>query len=197
MKVNTPGDKEASCLLNYEFSTQFPGVTVSRRSSMDFHEVMDHPLPSPEGGIRAVDPQLAPQSGTIVAQQPPTPAPIYHSRGPRCVHPHYTLRFGAKPVQFEKGRFQCSNTECKKTRKKSSTKGCGDRKQAVQKHIMREHPDKFYRIFVCVKCGKKKESPLQILEHISSKQEHGGHGIKGAEEKLELLRAEHKGRQFR
>ena len=67
---------------------------------MDFHEVMAHPLPSPEGGIRAMDPQLAPQSGTIVAQQPPTPTPIYHSRGPRCVHPHYTLRFGAKPILF-------------------------------------------------------------------------------------------------
>ena len=151
---------------------------------MDPHEIMVHPLPSPEARVRAGRPR-------------PDPPPFFMTRVPRCAHPHYKLVFGAKPVQFENGRFRCSNNECKKTRVKSSTKGCGDRKQAVEKHIMREHPDKFYKTFVCLKCGKKKKSPLQILEHLSTKRDKGGHGITGTEEKLECLRAELKGRQFR
>ena len=163
---------------------------------------MSHPRAPPEARGQAEvgqewiwRPHLSTPSHPPMTQDHPATPRFYIT--PRCAHPHYKLRFGARPVQFEKRRYRCSNEECKKARVRASTKGCGDRKQAVEKHIMREHPDKTYNTFVCVKCGKKKESPLQILEHLSTRPDKGGHGIIGTEEKLECLRAEYRGTHFR
>ena len=98
----------------------------------------------------------------------------------------HKLEFGANPKKVNTGEWICS-LACKKKNQVITFKDA----QAVEKHIMREHPDPGYNKFVCLRdgCGKEKVSPQQVLDHMGQKEEKGGHSINTKIEKDENLRA--------
>ena len=87
----------------------------------------------------------------------------------------YKLGFGANPEKITKNEWRCS-LNCRKEGK-DGIPMFKDR-QAVEKHILRKHPDQNFNEFVCLKCPKRMVSPQQILDHLGQSVEKGGHSIK-------------------
>lgn len=100
------------------------------------------------------------------------------------------LQLSAKPLKVESNKWLCSQ-DCRP--KKQSSHFVDS--QAVEKHILRYHPDPIYNAFVCLVCEKVKTSPQQILDHLGQLVKNGGHAIKGQTEKNEFIRAVHKDTQ--
>lgn len=101
----------------------------------------------------------------------------------------HRLELGATPKKVKRNEWMCSK-ECKK---KNQTVLYKD-SQAVEKHILRNHPDPIYNEFVCLFawCKMKKTSPQQILDHLSQAEKSGGHEVKNQFVKYESIRAVHK-----
>eukprot|EP00092_Neocalanus_flemingeri_P080753 GFUD01100766.1.p1 GENE.GFUD01100766.1~~GFUD01100766.1.p1 ORF type:complete len:340 (+),score=68.70 GFUD01100766.1:102-1121(+) len=115
----------------------------------------------------------------------------------------YRLKFGALPVnnnpsEKKKSKAWTCSKQCKKKNQDQHQHFFTD-SQALEKHIMRCHPDPTYHKFVCIWCDKTTSSPQQILDHLGQSAKSGGHAIIGQREKNEMVRAVHKdtGKQFR
>jgi hypothetical protein len=99
-------------------------------------------------------------------------------------HATHKLLLGASPLKIRRSEWKCSQ-ECKNKKKLSHFRDS----QAVEKHILRHHPDPVYNQFVCIVCDKKNTSPQQILDHIGQTVNVGGHAVRGQTLKNEYLRA--------
>merc|ERR1711981_830382 len=91
----------------------------------------------------------------------------------------HKLEFGAFPEHLRRKEYRCSKG-CPKVYKDA---------QAVEKHILREHPDPAYRSFVCMWCNKTKPSPQQILDHVAQAVTSGGHAVTNQRMKNDSVRA--------
>ena len=96
----------------------------------------------------------------------------------------HRLVLGAKPWKVRKHEWKCSQ-DCQN---KKNVAQFAD-SQAVEKHILRNHPDPVFNEFVCIVCEKKKTSPQQILDHIGQSVKVGGHAIRGQAVQNKYLRA--------
>jgi hypothetical protein len=95
----------------------------------------------------------------------------------------HRLLLGASPLKVRKCEWKCSQ-ECKNKKKLANFRDS----QAVEKHILRHHPDPVYNQFVCMICDMKKTSPQQILDHIGQSVNVGGHAVRGQALKNEYLK---------
>merc|ERR1711915_961879 len=88
----------------------------------------------------------------------------------------HKLELGAKPIKTDRGQWKCSK-ECQKGNQIILYKDS----QAVQKHILRVHPDPNFNQFVCTYpyCKVKKTSPQQVLDHIGQSERYNGHEFTG------------------
>lgn len=100
----------------------------------------------------------------------------------------YKLQLGAKPVKISRTEWMCSQG-CKKKKEIALFKDC----QAVEKHILRKHPDPTYNEFVCLFawCKMARTSPQQILDHLGQAEKNDGHELKDQYVKYESTRAVH------
>eukprot|EP00092_Neocalanus_flemingeri_P034284 GFUD01037283.1.p1 GENE.GFUD01037283.1~~GFUD01037283.1.p1 ORF type:complete len:351 (+),score=88.04 GFUD01037283.1:82-1134(+) len=115
----------------------------------------------------------------------------------------YRLQFGAEPVNInpsekKKSKVWTCSKQCKKKNQDQHQHFFRD-SQALEKHIMRSHPDPTYNKFVCIWCDKTTSSPQQILDHLGQGVKSGGHAIMKKIKKNEMIRAVHKdtGKKFR
>lgn len=91
-------------------------------------------------------------------------------------------------MKISRKEWMCS-LDCKKKNKDTIFKDS----QAVEKHILRNHPDPIYNEFVCLFacCKRARKSPQQILDHLGQSEKYDGHELKDQHLKYESIRAVH------
>ena len=94
------------------------------------------------------------------------------------------LMLGAMSWKVRKYECKCSQD----SKNKKNVPQFAD-SQAVEKQILRNHPDPVFNDFVCIVCEKKKSSTQQILDHIGQSVKVGGHAIRGQAVQNKYLRA--------